>query len=167
NSSTLNLNGFSDKVGNLSFNNATINFGSGSPTNTLVFGNITSGTGILTINGWTSGSTVLGATTAGIAAALLNEIYFTGNGSGSVEAGALTNAGNGEGNAYVITPNSTFLTWNGGGGNNNWSTGGNWVGGAAPSVAVGSVQKLDFTGATRLAPAMNNSYYANAVKFDS
>ena len=29
------------------------------------------------------------------------------------------------------------------------------------------MQKLDFTGGTRLAPAMNNSYYANALRFDS
>ncbi len=167
NNSTLNLNGDSDKIGNLSFNNGTINFGSGTPTNTLVFGNITSGTGLLTINGWTSGSTILGATTAGIAAGLLSEVYFTGSGSGAVEAGALSNAGNGEGNAYVLTPNVTFLTWNGGGANNNWSTGGNWVGGTAPVTTVGSVQKLDFGGTVRLAPAMNNSYSINALKFDS
>jgi fibronectin-binding autotransporter adhesin len=167
NNSTLNLNGYSDKIGNLSFNNGTINFGSGTPTNTLVFGTIVSGTGLLTINGWASGSTTIGATTAGIAAGLLSEIYFTGSGSGAVEAGALTNAGNGEGNAYILTPNANFLTWNGGGGNSNWSTGTNWVGGTAPSLAVGSVQKLDFAGTVQLAPTMNNSYYINALEFDS
>ena len=167
NNSTLNLNGYSDKIGNLSFTNGTINFGSGSPTNTLVFGNLTSGTGLLTINGWTNGTTTLAATTAGIAAGLLSQIYFTGSGSGAVEAGSLTNAGNGEGNAYVLTANNSFLTWNGGGADNNWSTGGNWMGGTAPVTTIGSVQKLDFGGTVRLAPAMNNSYYINALKFDS
>jgi fibronectin-binding autotransporter adhesin len=167
NNSTLNLNGFSDKIGNLSFNNGTINFGSGSPANTLVFGNITSGAGLLTINGWTSGSTTLAATTAGIAAGLLNEVYFTGSGSGAIEAGSLTNTGNGEGMGYILTPNVAFLAWSGAGADNNWSTGGNWVGGTAPVLTVGSVQKLDFTGGTRLAPVMNNSYYINALKFDS
>jgi autotransporter-associated beta strand protein len=167
NASTLNLNGYSDKVGNLSFDNGTIDFGGGSPTNTLVFNNATSGTGVLTILDWTSGKTTLAALTPGIAAGILGEIYFSGMGSGSVEAGGLTNSGNGEGNAYAITPNNSFLTWNGGGGNNNWSTGADWVGGTAPSQAGGSVQKLDFTGSTRLAPAMNHNYSANAVKFDA
>ena len=167
NNSTLDLNGNSDLIGNLSFNNGTINFGSGSPTNTLVFGNLTSGTGLLTINGWTSGSTTLAATTSGIASALLNEVYFTGSGSGAIEAGSQTNTGNGEGNGYVLTPNVTFLTWNGSGGNSNWSTGANWVGGVAPSTLSGSIQKLDFTGGTQLAPTMNNNYWVNALKFDS
>ena len=167
NNSTLNLNGFSTSIGNLSFNNGTINFGSGSPTNTLVFANLTSGTGLLTINNWTSGSTTLAATTAGIASTLLNQIYFAGSGSGAVEAGSLAATGNGQPNGYFITPNNAFLTWNGGGADNNWTTTGNWVGGIAPSSTVGSTQKLDFTGSTRLAPAMNGNYYVNALKFDS
>ena len=165
NNSTLNLNGFSTQIGNLSFTNGTINFGSGSPTNTLVFGNLTSGTGLLTINGWTSGSTTLAATTAGIAAGLLGQIYFVGSGSGAGEACSLTATGNGEPNGYIITPNNAFLTWNGGGADNNWTTTGNWVAGIAPSTTIGSTQKLDFTGAVRLGPTMNGNYYVNALKF--
>ena len=138
--STLDLNGYSDKIGNLSFTNGTINFGStGTPTNTLVFNNALLGTGVLTINNWTSGSTTLAALTPLIGAGLLGDIYFSGMGSGSVEALTGTNVGNGEGTAYVISPNSTFLTWDGGAGNSNWSTNGNWVAGV-PSTTVGSTQ---------------------------
>jgi autotransporter-associated beta strand protein len=165
---TLNLNGFSDTVGALSFSNgAVIDFGSGTASNTLVFGNVSSYSGILTINNWVSGSDVFATTQSGLAAAVLNSIYFSGYGSGSVEATTLVNAGNGEGTAYFITPNSTFLTWNGSGTTNNWSTGANWVGGTAPSTSTASVQKIDFTGSTRTGPVMNGNYYVNSLKFDS
>ncbi len=163
---TLSLNGFSDKVGNLSFSGgAAIDFGAGA--NSFVFGNVTSYSGILTISNWTSGSDVLGTTQAGLATALLNSIYFAGYGSGSIEATTSANAGNGLGNAFFITPNSTFLTWTGGGASNNWSTGADWVGGTAPVTTTNSAQKLDFTGTTRLAPVMNNNYYVNSIKFDT
>jgi fibronectin-binding autotransporter adhesin len=163
---TLNLNGFSDRVGALSFSNgSTLDFGSG--TNSFVFGNISSYSGILTINSYANGSDYLGSTTAGLAAAALNSMYFSGYGSGSVEAAGTTDAGNGLGLAYQITPNTTFLTWDGGGNNNSWSTGNNWVGNTAPVVNTASNQKLDFTGTVRLAPAMTNNYYVNALKFDS
>ena len=175
NNSTLELSGYSDKVGNLSFSNGTIDFGSGSPTNTFVVGNITSGSGVLTIDDWTSGSTNLAATTSGIAAAILNEVYFAGVGSGAVEAGGLTNVGNGEGNAYLIAPNTTFLTWTGAESGTSEAWGytkpapphtTNWVAGT-PSQAAGSTQKLDFTGSTGLAPTMDANYYVNAIRFDS
>ena len=166
NNSTLQLNGYSDKVGNLSFNNGTIDFGSGSPTNTFVFANATSGTGVLTIADWKSGSTTLAATTAGIANTLLSEIYFAGVGSGAVESGSTSNAGNGEGSAYVITPNTTFLTWNGSRASNLWSTNGDWNAGT-PSTSGGSTQKLDFLGPGQLSPTMNTNYSVNALKFDS
>jgi autotransporter-associated beta strand protein len=162
---TLNLNGFSDKVGALSFSNSgTLDFGSG--TNSFVFGNISSYSGILAINNYTDGSDYLGSTTSGLAAAALNSIYFTGYGSGSVEAAGTSNAGNGLGNAYRITPNTTFLTWDGGATDNNWNSGINWVGDVAP-VTGASTQKLDFTGNVRLGPVMNNDYSVNALKFDS
>ena len=177
NNSTLNLNGYSDSIGNLSFSNGTINFGGGSPTNTLVFNNLTSGTGLLTINGWTSGSTTLAATTAGIASGLLSEVYFTGSGSGAVESNVLTSTGNGEPNGYILAPNNLFLTWTGAvsGTSPNWGevvgTTTNWNAGT-PSTAPGSTQKLDFTGAVGgnnnyLTPTMDANYSVNTVKFDS
>lgn len=165
---TLNLNGHSDKVGNLSFSNgAAIDFGTTAGANAFVFGNVTSYSGVLTINNWASATDVLATTQSGLAAGLLSSIYFSGYGSGSVEAGSLATAGT-EGSAYFITPNTSFLTWNGGSGaNNNWSSGSNWVGATAPSTSSASTQKLDFTGSTRTSPVMNGNYYVNSVKFDS
>jgi fibronectin-binding autotransporter adhesin len=163
--STLNLNNFSDKVGNLSFTNGTIDFGGTSSTNSFVFGNATSGTGVLTIDDWKSGSTNLAATTSGVATSILNDIYFAGIGSGAVEAGTATTVGS-EGSAFLITPNSVFLTWNGGA---NPATGwnkANWVAGN-PSTVAGSTQKLDFAGTVNLSPKMNQDYSVNALKFDA
>jgi autotransporter-associated beta strand protein len=163
NNSTLNLNGNSDTVGNLSFNNGAISFGGG--TGAFVFNNVASGTGVLTINGWTGASTSLAAVNAAVAAGYLSEIYFAGVGSGAVEA-AGTGTYNGT-TAYLITPNNTFLTWTGGSGTNTWITGGDWTGGTAPSNAGGSTQKLDFLGPGQLAPTMDQSYSANAILFDA
>ena len=166
NNSTLQLNGKSDVVGNLSFNNGTIDFGAGASNTAFVFNNSTSGVGVLTIADWTSGSTALAATTSGLAAGILGDIYFSGIGSGAVELG--TTSTNDGVTSYLITPNNNFLTWNGSSGfNSNWSTGNNWVGGTAPVTTGGSTQKVDFTGTTRLTPAMNNNYSVNALKFDN
>ncbi len=168
---TLNLNGFSDKVGALSFSGgAAIDFGTGATANTFVFGSVPSYSGVLSINNWTSGSDVLATTTASLAAGILSSVYFSGYGSGAVEAGSLANAGNGLGNAYIITPNTAFTTWNGAnGGSNNWNATGssNWVGNGTPSTNAASLQKLDFTGSTRLAPVMQANYSANSIKFDT
>ena len=168
---SINLNGFSTKVGNLSFSNgASIDFGSGATANTFVFGAVPSYSGVLTINNWASATDVLATTQASLAAGILSSIYFSGYGSGSVEAGTLANAGNGLGNAYFITPNTTFVTWNGANGtSNNWNATGssNWVGNGVPSTAAGSTQKLAFTGSTRLTPTMEANYSANSIKFDT
>lgn len=47
-------------------------------------------------------------------------------------------------------------TWDGGGGDDNWGTGNNWVDNSAPSV--GTTSDLSFAGSTRLTP--NNNYTA-------
>jgi autotransporter-associated beta strand protein len=167
NNSTLNLAGYSDLVGNLAFTNGTIDFGTGNVTNTFVVNNITAGAGVLTIDDWTSGKTNLAAINSAVGASILNSIYFAGVGSGAIEQGSLSSVGNGEGSAYLIVPNNTFLTWSGLGTDNNWTTGADWVGGSAPSTTAGSTQKLDFTGTTRTSPVMNGSYSINALRFDA
>ncbi len=162
---TLNLNGNSELVGNLSFSNGgTIDFGSGSTANTLIFGNVSSYSGVLTITDWASASDNLASTNSSLGA-VLNNIYFSGYGSGSVQPGTTATYDGATG--YVITPNTSFLTWNGSGTDSYWSTGADWVNGTAPVTTVGSTQKIDFTGTTRLGPVMNNNYSVNALKFDS
>ena len=163
NTGTLNLNGKSDTVGALSFNNGAIDFGTAAVANYFIFNSIASGTGILTISNWASGTDQLG-TNASVSS-YLSQLYFSGYGSGSVQSGLTTLANGASG--YIITPGSTFLTWNGGSpSNNNWNSNSNWVGGTAP-VASSTTQKVDFTGATRTTPTLTSNYTVNAVKFDT
>ena len=58
---------------------------------------------------------------------------------------------------------SASITWNGGGSDENWSDGTNWVGGAAP----GPGYSLIFDGVTGLTPLMDNSYNVYVMTFDS
>ncbi len=106
----------------------------------------------------------LATTTAALGATLLNDIYFSGSGSGTIEAvSSTTNDGI---TSYRITPNTTFTTWNGASGaNSNYNTGANWVGGTAPGS--GNSVKVDFTGTTRLTPTLTGNTTVNTVKFDS
>src|SRR5881397_1628003 len=59
-------------------------------------------------------------------------------------------------------PAAFAQTWNGGGGNDNWTTGANWVGGVAPTGVA--TDNLVFTGSTR--PTPNNNFPA-ATNFGS
>ncbi len=168
NGSTLNLAGYSDKVGNLAFTNGTIDFGAGNSGNTLVVNNLTSGSGVLTLANFNLSTDKIGSLTSGISSTLLNEIYFAGYGSGAVEAGSQTNMGNSEGNAYLIAPVVNFTTFTGttGSTNGNWTIGSNW-GGTAPSTNGSSTQKLDFIGNNYATATMNGAYSANVIKFDA
>ena len=164
NTGTLNLNGKSDTVGALSFTNGAIDFGTAAVANYFIFNSIASGTGILTVSNWASATDQLG-TNASVSA-YLNQLYFSGYGSGSVQSGLTTLANGASG--YIISPGATFITWNGLGGNSNWNTSGNWVSGTGGPPTTGSTtQKIDFTGATSLTPTLNANYSANAIKFDS
>jgi autotransporter-associated beta strand protein len=161
---TLELNNFSDAVGSLTIAGAaTVDLGSGG-TNAFVFKGFTdAGGNTLTIDNY-SGSNFLATTTAALAAALLNDIYFSGSGSGTVEAGATTT--NDSVTSYRLTPNTTFTTWNGASGaNSDYNTNANWVGGTAPGS--GNAVKVDFTGATRLTPVLTANTTVNAVRFDT
>ena len=57
------------------------------------------------------------------------------------------------------------FTWSGGGGNNLWSTGANWVSGTAPVPATSN--DLIFTGATRPSPTVTGTYQLNSLTFDA
>jgi fibronectin-binding autotransporter adhesin len=160
---TLALNNFSDAVGNLTIGGAsTLDLGSGG-TNAFVFKGFTdAGGNVLSIANYT-GSNTLATTTATLASTLLNDIYFSGSGSGTVEAG-LSNSNDGV-TSYKITPNTAFSIWNGLGLNSNYNTLLDWIGDLFPGS--GTTVKVDFTGSTRLTPTLTANSTANAVKFDS
>ena len=169
NGGTIALNGYSNYVGNLTIGGATtLDFGP-SATNAFVFKGLTDPTNaVLTVLNYSGANTALATTTAALSTTLVNDVYFSGYGSGSVEAtGTTTNDGV---VSYLITPNTTYLTWNGGSAtDSNWSSGGaggNWTG-STVSASPASTQKLDFGGTTRLNPTMTAAYSANAVRFDT
>jgi fibronectin-binding autotransporter adhesin len=62
-----------------------------------------------------------------------------------------------------ITVAASSLTWDGGGANNNWSSGANWLGDFAPGLVGDS---LTFAGTLRLAPDMNAGYNVAGLTFD-
>ena len=167
---TLALNNNSQAIGNLTINgNSTLDFGVGG-TNDFVFSSMTdAGGNILTINNYTGlvsgpNTQALATTNAALGNALLNDIYFSGSGSGTVEAvGSTTNDGI---TSYRITANTAYTTWNGASGaNSNYNTNANWVGGTAPGS--GTAVKVDFTGSTRLTPTLTGNTTVNSVRFDS
>ena len=64
---------------------------------------------------------------------------------------------------YVAT--ATAQTWDGGGSNNNWTTGNNWNPNGAP-VNNGTAN-VNFAGTTRLTPIVDSNRNVNSVTFDS
>jgi autotransporter-associated beta strand protein len=62
---------------------------------------------------------------------------------------------------------AAVYTWDGGGGNNNWSTAGNWVGDTAPVAST--TNDLTFSGNTRLSPTVNSgsTYVLSSLTFSA
>jgi len=64
---------------------------------------------------------------------------------------------------FLLAIGSVNATWDGGAGDDNWGSGANWVGNAAPGFGY----SLIFTGSTRLTPLMDSAYNVYAMTFDS
>jgi fibronectin-binding autotransporter adhesin len=176
----LNLNNNSNKVNNLTFSSGgTIDFGTGATNNSFVFNNLTPApSGVLTINNYVGSDSssfpgagsgdFLGTLTNNISAATLNQIYFSGYGTGSLENnGNLTAAGNGLGNAYRIAPTAVNwgpYTWTSNS-SATWDTAGNWLGGVRPNGNSGVF--VDFGTGTQTAVSFNGSNTVNAIRFDA
>ena len=61
---------------------------------------------------------------------------------------------------------ASVFTWDGGGGDNNWNTGTNWVGNSAPPSGS-STNDFHFAGSLRLTPNAQAAYSINSLTFDS
>ena len=81
----------------------------------------------------------------------VSQLYAAGVGA---SASAITNA---------LLPPTAYL-WNGGGANNNWSTGPNWVGGTAPATSGNNVT---FAGSVRTSPSLDASYSVTGLTFSN
>jgi fibronectin-binding autotransporter adhesin len=176
---TLDLSGNSDKVGNLTFSNgASLDFGSATTSNSFVFANLTPApTGVLTVNNYVGPDSsnfagagdFLGSTTA-LSGALVNQIYFSGYGTGSLQNSSLTDAGNGLGNAYRIAPQ--VINWNGytwvSNADQQWGTNANWNGTVAPpNLANPTDVFVNFGTGTQATVNSNTSSTINALRFSS
>jgi autotransporter-associated beta strand protein len=161
-SGTLNLNTFSQKIGNLTAlaGGATVDFGSPTGANTLVFGTYTApGSGVLVVNNWQQGTDTLATTGAG---QNVSTIYLSGYGA-ATEAGATS--GTLYGNAYLLTPVvQTGIVW-GGGTSNAWNTGTNWTGNAKPTNV--QIAVFDSTGAGRTAVTLDGNNTIAGLRFDT
>ena len=171
-SGTLNLNTFSQKIGNLTAlaGGATIDFGAQTGANTLVFNTYTApASGVLVVNNWQQGTDTLATTVAG---QTVSTIYLSGFGA-ATEAGSTSSTI--YGSAYALTPVvQTGIYWKGNY-DGNWTPGGanyNWVttsGGSTTSAPPTNTQiaVFDSTGAARTAVTLNGANTIAGLKFDT
>ncbi|HND60637.1 MAG TPA: autotransporter-associated beta strand repeat-containing protein [Opitutaceae bacterium] len=162
-SGTLNLNGFSERVGTLTAaGGATLDFGATGTANTFVFGTYNApASGVLVVNNWEYGVDKLATTGPG---QTVSSIYISGYGVAQ-ESGSITNNLYGTTNAYLLTPVTvSTVEWDGSS-SSSWNTGTNWTGNAKPT----SGQIAVFNGAGVLQPnvTLNGGNTIAGVQFGS
>lgn len=131
-SGTLNLNGFSERVGTLTAaGGATLDFGATGTANTFVFGTYNApSSGVLVVNNWESGVDKLATT---VASQTVSSIYISGYGIAQ-ESTTITNSLYGTTNAYLLTPvAASTVEWDGSS-SASWNTRFNWTGNAKPTT---------------------------------
>jgi autotransporter-associated beta strand protein len=130
---TLNLNGNSERVGNLTAlgDGATLDFGAATGANQFLFDTYTAPpSGVMVINNWESGVDQLAST---VGAQDVSSMYLAGHGVAQM-AGSTSTIGS-LGSGYLITPVAvTYKEWDGSS-NNNWGTNNNWT---SPGEPTGS-----------------------------
>lgn len=128
-SGTLDLNGFSERIGNLtaSAGGATINFGAMSGANTLLFNTYTAPpSGVLVVNNWESGLDRLATT---VNNQNVSSIYFSGFGVAGY-SGTATLYGT---SSFLLAPVAmTLKEWDGSS-STQWSTNNNWTPASRPT----------------------------------
>jgi fibronectin-binding autotransporter adhesin len=163
---TLNLNTFSEQVGNLNFSNSgTIDFGAQTGANYFLFAN-TTGTpsGVLTISNWEGGTDVLASSSA-LSATILDQLYFVGYGSGATQ-GSATTVGSYGGGWLPINPNTNnWYTWDSGNNTNRWDRAANWVGDVTPPSS--NTTKVAFGTGAQTTVDLRANRTVNAMRFDA
>ncbi|MFA5262762.1 MAG: autotransporter-associated beta strand repeat-containing protein [Opitutaceae bacterium] len=171
NGGTLNLNGYSERVGNLTFANGTINYGTTGTTNAFLFNN-TYGTpsGVITILNWedlagTANDDILATQNGSLSSSILGQFYFSGYGDGASLAStseSLTGYGSGW---YRLTPvAATWYTWDGQT-SNAWGTATNWNPDGTPVTNANIVFGTTTAGNRNVALGANRSVHA--IRFDA
>ena len=124
----LNLNGYSEQVGNLTVSaDSNLDFGTAGTNNNFLFNAFTATpSGVLSVYNWERGNDIL-ASTAALSAAELASIYFVGYGSGATQLAAQAVTGYGSGWRPLDAVANDWYTWDSGAGTNRWDSGTNWT----------------------------------------
>lgn len=162
NGGTLALNGYSEQVNNLNFADGTIDFGTATTTNALLFQDAYgTPSGVLTVNNWVSATDIL-ASQASLTATFLDSVYFSGYGAGATQGSAVTVSGYGSGWLPLSPTTTGWNVWDGEN-NNRWSTAANWVGNVEPTW--GSSARIEFAGTTNVSTELRADRTVNAIRF--
>ncbi len=168
---TLDLNGSSsERVRELSFDRGVINYGTAGTSNHFMFTSNSGTTGPLVIRNQSAGDrlAIQSANLSTLSAANRGLIYFSGEGSGAItSAPNQTITGYGNTWTFLSGPTNAWFVWDGGGGNNNINTAGNWNPDGAPSSS--STLRLSFEGTVRTnGPTVNqNNFNVNVIRFNT
>ncbi|MDB6128525.1 MAG: autotransporter-associated beta strand repeat protein, partial [Verrucomicrobia bacterium] len=162
-SATLNLNGFSEKVGSLTAaGGATLDFGTTGNANTFVFDSyIAPASGVLVVNNWESGLDKLATTVSGQS---VGSIYISGYGVAQ-EAGSITNNLYGGINAYLLTPVAATTVECDGSSRSSWNTGNNWTGNSKPGTT--DIAVFNSLGTGRPNVTLNGNNTVAGIQFGS
>jgi len=125
---TLNLNGFSEQVGNLAVSaDSNIDFGTAGTNNNFLFAAFSATpSGVLSIYNWERGSDFL-ASSASLTVDELSAFYFVGYGTGASQLTSQTISGYGAGWRPLDAALIEWYTWDSGAGTNRWDSGANWT----------------------------------------
>ena len=157
-------------VNSLTYNNAILEYGTAGSASAFLFNMAGTGTGILTVNNWESGTDILAFATGNTPiTSFIENIYFSGIGSGTLGATGQTVSGYGGTWDFIVANAGTFFTWDGGatlgGTANNFNNAVNWSTDIAPTS--GATTKIAMAGTTRLSPDLNVDFTLNSLKFDN
>jgi autotransporter-associated beta strand protein len=159
-SGTLNLNGYSERIGNLtaSAGGATLDFGGASGANTFVFNTYNAPpSGVLVVNNWESGVDTLATF---VASQNVGSIYISGYGVAQEAASTTSTI---YGNAFLLTPSAaTVKEWDGSS-STTWSTGSNWTPTGAPSSS--QIALFDDLGLGRLTANLTGNTTIAGLRF--
>lgn len=161
----------SERIGALSFTNATIDFGAVGTANHFVFSSAGTHSGTLTINNWTEGVDVFGVAVNTLSQSFLDSVFFANLnvGIGAVLSDTPVVVGS-YGSYYVLTPIPTFI-WDGGqntgptSAQDDWTQARNWAGDIAP--ATGAKKAIVMAGVAKTTTDMDGAFQVNSLLFRS
>jgi len=163
---TLNLGGFSERVGNLTLSaNSTLNFGPTGGANYFLFTNLTgTPSGVLTVSNWEQGSDILASSTA-LSSAALNSLYFVGYGAGATQGAAQAVGTYGTGWRPISGAAQTWTEWDGSF-SANWNTANNWTPANVPNTS-GELASFGSLGNGQRAVTLNANETITGLRFDT